>query len=75
MVSSICIMLNSLLKKSFSRLRGAHSPSLRAEGKAISFMPHDKLLNLGFKEINNVEIAASRKTLLAMTLWEFFAAR
>jgi hypothetical protein len=59
-------MLNSLLKKSFSRLRGGHSPSLRAEGKAISFMPHDKLLNLGFKEINNVEIAIPALIMLGL---------
>jgi len=37
-------------------------PSLRA-----------KRSNLGFKEINKIEIATSRKTLLAMTLWDFFS--
>jgi hypothetical protein len=29
--------------------------------------------NLGFKEINNFEIATSQKTLLAMTFLEFFS--
>jgi hypothetical protein len=32
-----------------------------------------KRSNLGFNEINNSEIAASRKTLLAMTFQEFFS--
>ena len=34
-------------------------------------MARDKLRYLGFNEINNFEIAASLKTLLAMTLREF----
>jgi len=32
-----------------------------------------KRSNLGFKEINNFEIATSQKTLLAMTFREFFS--
>jgi hypothetical protein len=55
---------------------------LRAERSNLVFSTQDKLRNLGFKEINNFEIAtpalnvpgqAQQKALLAMTFLEFFS--
>ncbi len=50
-------------------------PSLaiaRQKRNNLDFIALDKLRNLGFQDINHFEIAASRKTLLAMTIQDFF---
>jgi hypothetical protein len=47
--------------------------SLRAERSNLAFSTRDKLRNPGFNYINNFEIAASQKALLAMTFREFFS--
>jgi len=49
-------------------MQGALSRSLKK-----SFRRLCERSNLGFKEINNFEIATSQKTLLAMTFREFFS--
>ncbi len=64
---------NRPLKKYFSVFASRSLAVIASVAKQSRYPARDKLRNLGFKEINNLEIAASQKTLLAMTFRDFFS--